>query len=128
VPTAQLALILAVLLLFLMSAWLIIATGLGYVARTLVSRWNATRLATGVRFTIALVAVPLGWLGALFSIALSAAFANAEAASKATMLARGLLEALTCKPYAAIVALTIAGAFSLIWRLARRARDPSAHV
>jgi len=101
----QALLVLAAALAFLMVPWAIIALCLTHVANALAVRWQAPALAATVQVGTALVTLLILATGALIAFG---TVANADAASKATMLARGILELTKCTAYfVPLAALTI---------------------
>jgi hypothetical protein len=113
-PAAQTVLIIAGLLVFLLAAWAIVATGIDQVANTLAIRLRATWLARGVRFVVVLVSCLLVATSLLIAIG---TVSNPSAAAKATRLATGILELLACSPpTAALVGVTTTAGVWLTWR------------
>ena len=100
-----------------------VSAGFGYVAGALATHWKMTpRFVSAIRVGVALVmALPVA-LGLIIAFG---TIANADAAAKATLLAKGISEALTCTP------LVLPGAAALVatglwhtWRwIVDRGRD-----
>lgn len=110
-------LILGGLLFVLTVLWAAIALGIGRIAGAIANRLGHPKLTAGVRWittAVTLIGVALGVIVAFGAVA------NARAASKATMLARGISELASCTPFfVPAVALIVGGAIWFVWRLSR---------
>ena len=109
------------ILLALLAATLVGALRLGRAAGALATRLGMPRhFAAAVRVGLSVV---LGFLGTVVPIVTLGAVANADAASKATLLARRMSEALACAPLALPLAAAVVFATAL-WTVRRWNRRP----
>jgi hypothetical protein len=87
----------------------------GYLVGAVAARWKFASLAATVRTAVALIVFASTALGTIIAVG---TIAKLEVASKAHMLARGLVELATCTPWAApILALLASGGLWVTWRL-----------
>jgi len=125
---AKAVILLAAVVLGPIAALLVVSVGLGRVASALATRWSVTRrfapaIRVGVSMVISFVCIFVCAMGVVIAFG---AVANAEASSKATMLARGISEALRCTAFVIPpAAAAVATLFWLAWRWARRSPSPN---
>jgi hypothetical protein len=93
----------------------------GYLVGAFVARWQLASRAATVRTAVALLVFASTALGTIIAVG---TIANLEAASKAHMLARALVELATCTVWAApVLALLAGGGVWATWRLTRPPRS-----
>jgi hypothetical protein len=92
----------------------------GYLVGAVAARWRFASRAASIRTAVALVVFASTALGTIVAVG---TIAKLEAASKAHMLARGLVELATCTLWAApVLALLASGGVWITWRLTQPPR------